>query len=297
MKRILALVAAVVAVLAGTMVSQPAFASTPGIIFDAPGYDSAYASPWLVGAQVSVDSEGSVYTLDPGAGRVDFYLDGGVTAYAAAVPIREDGRVYVAQRSDQPYLAPGPHSLRAVFTPNENTGWPTVEATTTLTVSALDLAAEIRIVGADTESAQVAVKASGTAVDAFAGMPAGVWTITATTAGAEPVVVAVAQAQGSSDEITVDLEDLAAGTAYSATAAFAPHDSLAEGITIADSQAETFSTTSTGFVGALQSSVPTAPWIVGAGVGVLVILLALVIVFAVRRRRTVAEPEGPTLGA
>ena len=287
------------AALVGALALAPTAASaepTLVVTFDQPAYETTYGSGWLVSATVEYTEAGSTaFILDSTAGRVDFYVDGATTPYAAAVPLRDDGAAYLAQRTDQPYLVPGPHNVRAVFTPAQDTGVPTAEASTTLTVAPVALVAEARVVSASVDSATVALTASGSAIDAFDGMPAGVWTVSATTEGEDAVTASAMQAQGEFEEVLLELTGLSPGTSYDLAAAFEPHESVADGIDLTAPKTEQFSTASAGLAGFLQSTVPTEPWVVVAAGVLLAALVALVIVLAVRlrRRSTPAAGNGP----
>lgn len=280
------LVAAAAGAIALALLPVPALADpVTSVTFGEPSYESPYGTTWVMSARVEITTDRPGYTLGPGVGLVDFYLDGNTTPYKTGVPLSDDGQVYVAQRSDQDYLAPGQHTVRAVFTPTPDYGLTTAESSAVLTVAPIALSTQAKTERADVDSAVVAVTASGTALDVFHGMPAGVWTVSASAEGVPTVETSAAQEQGSTSELSLTLVGLAPGTNYSLASTFAPHESLAAGIEIENAPPSNFSTGSTGFVGFIQSGVPAEPWVVVMVSGLLVALLAAAIVLAARSRR------------
>lgn len=222
--------------------------------------------------------------LGPTDGTVDVFFSGISGAFATALPIQPDGRVYVSQPKDMPLLAAGDYEVRAIFNPASGRYLESGQTATPLnfTVTPLTVAPTVQasVDASISELPIITASLTGSYVDSVGGAPAGTWRFSVSSTGDEPAFeTEVAQEQGATEPLQVEVtSELRTGTEYTVTGEFTPVEELAGGLEVSAAPTATFATAGTTVVDALTTRV-AIPWWAAAVAGVLVLGLAAILIY------------------
>ena len=304
----LAAIAAVFVGAAVSLVALPASAAgvDTGLTFETAGpIEVSFGEEWLIVLNAEVRYEGGPnLPLGPGDGTVDVYLSGIGGAFATALAIQADGRVYVSQSSTAPLLPAGSYEVSAIYTPvpggfyaSSQTGAPL-----SLTVSPLEVTPRVQV-GIDSAVSErpiITAGVSGSYLDRVGGAPAGTWKFDVTGPSGDVVFESeLAQLQGGTDSVRVEITSkLDKGERYTVNSTFVPVAELAGGLTVSSIAPIDFQTPAGGLAETIGAAVPTPLWL---ALLLLVLVLALAtaaIVLGVKLRARAAPALGaPALGA
>lgn len=276
------LVAAIAAALLGLSAILLPTAAYAGVVtsikFTTTGpVEIGFGDDWLLVLTVDTTYEdGPTQKLGPTDGTVDVYFSGIGGAFATGLAIQPDGNVYVSQPLAQPLLPAGSYNVTAIFNPSPGGYYNTSQTATPLVmkVTALDVKPAVEVINDAAVSKRPVISATlaGSYVDANGGAPAGTWHFAVSSAAGTSVFEAdVAQAQGSSDPLRVEIDSkLDQGGQYSLKSTFTPVVELAGGVTVSDIPDSIFQTLSGSFGEALTAAVPIPIWL-----AILLLLLVL----------------------
>jgi hypothetical protein len=289
MKRSLRVLAALaVAVAAVSMPTAAAAALPTTIAFAAPTIEAPFASDWVMEIQVTAPDSG--YLVGPGDGRVEVVIDG-VAGTWATLDLVAGGVAFLSQPADQPLLAAGTYSLRAILIPSGTALTSVTSAPATLTVTPLAVAADVTVTSAG-EVLEVTSALTGEYLEATGTAPPGVWTFELSAVGRDTVIETRQRAQ---DAATLDPETvsfsvpIAAGTTYLVAWTFVPVDELAPGLVLEGTGTVEYRTPDATLFTWLTAPVEAPIWVwLGIALGLLA-LIAAVVVLALRRRRRLTE--------
>ena len=216
--------------------------------------------------------------------------------FATALPIQDDGAVYITQPADKPNLAGGGvPGDRASCMPPPRAGCPT--ATPRLRGplghgvrrSAATVSADPTTLA---DEPVLEARLAGEYVDATGGAPGGTWTF-AVSAGGEPIVEAeVAQEPGALEPLRYPIsEKLDQGTEYRVVSTFTPVESLAGGVEVQQPADTTFRTPDGSIGDTLGAPIPFPLWLLIVCSVLVVGLIVTAIILTVK-----ASGAGPAAG-
>lgn len=295
MKTLGVTLAVVSVLLAGAAVAGPASAATQITNASPTPVVAEFADPWLIELQVASVGEDFVPTVGESSGTVDVFIEQVAGTFLEDLTLQADGRVFVTQPPDQPWLAPGTYDLRAVFTPAASTGLEIAQVRIpgAITITPIDLTATVAV---ETGAAAVTVPTvtismATTGEQARDSLPPGVWNLSVREAADDEVLLTRQVVQTSAlDPLVVELsEELRPGVEHVLSTEFVPVAEYAPGVTVAGTGEVEFRTAAQDLGQLLVTPVDVPIWaLVLAIVGVLAGLAGLVTTLAVRSRRRAA---------
>jgi hypothetical protein len=246
----------------------------------------AFGENWVVQATTQAVYLDGAFAGNPALGTVDVFVSGTEEPFATALPIQDDGMVFITQPAGKPNLAAGDYQVSAVLHASSASGLPDGHTTTplVLTVTAYGVDASVSAdVTTLADEPVLEARLAGEFVDQTGGAPGGTWTFTVS-AGNETIVEAeVAQEPGATDPlrypITQKLED---GMEYRVVSTFTPVESLAGGVEV-QQPADTSFRTPDGSIGdTLGAAVPFPVWLLIVCSALVLGLIATAIILTVK---------------
>jgi len=281
--------------LAGAAVAGPASAATQITSASPAPVVAEFASPWLIELQVASVGEDFVPTVGESSGTVDVFIEQVSGTFLENLAVQADGRVFVTQPPNQPWLAPGTYDLRAVFTPAASTGLDVAQLRIpgAITITPIELTATVAI---ETGAAAVTVPTvtismAPTGEQARDSLPPGVWNLSVREAADDEVLQTRQVVQTSAlDPLVVELsEELRPGVDHVLSAEFVPVAEYAPGVSVTGAGDVAFRTAAQDLGQLLVTPVDVPVWaLVLVIVGVLAGLAGLVTALVVRSRRGTA---------
>jgi hypothetical protein len=261
----------------------------------------AFGENWVIRAATQAVYLDGSFPGTPTLGTVDVFLTGMDEPFLTALPIQEDGSVYITQPAGKPNLPAGEYQMSAVLHASSASGLPDSHSTTpvVLTVTAYGV---IAAVTADpttlADEPVLEARLTGQFVDETGGAPGGTWTFVVS-AGDETVVEAeVAQEPGAQEPLRYPItEELDQGTDYRVSSTFTPVESLAGGVEVQQPADTTFRTPDGSIGDTLGTPIPFPLWLLLVCSVLVVGLIVTAIILTVKASgagTTAAEPRVET---
>jgi hypothetical protein len=296
-KRALIGTSVLLATMAALLIGPSAAAAERVEITLATPAEAVFSDPWMLDLRLTPAPGAFVPRLGESSGHVDVFIDQVPGVYLEALPVQADGSVFVSQRADIAWLAPGTYDLRAVFTPAAGSGLDAAQARfpAAITILPATVEASSAVLLGEDGSMRVELGFAARAEEPGTIVPVGVWSIAVSEADTGELLESHEIAQGPEVEqhIVPIGADLPAGTELSVTTGFTPVAEYLPGVEIQGLGEERVRTPDLTLAERLIAPVALPVWVVVAiAAGALLGIASLTVVLLRRRRGATTDSDG-----